>query len=89
MATNKRGANFTMAEKALIVELVEPNLHIINSKFKSTVSNQQKMKIWDDIASKLNARGGDRRSGQQVKEKWRKCCGSAREMISTEKQHAR
>ena len=36
----KKSANFSEAEKVLLTELVEQNLSVVNSKFKSGINNQ-------------------------------------------------
>ncbi|CAC5360908.1 unnamed protein product [Mytilus coruscus] len=85
----KRAANFTDAEKVFLTELVEKNINIINAKFNSSITNQRKKQVWEDIAKQLNARGGAQRTATQIKEKWMKSCGAAREEAAKEKVHAR
>ncbi|CAG2189257.1 unnamed protein product [Mytilus edulis] len=45
--------------------------------------------VWEDIAKQLNSRGAAQRTANQIKEKWRKSCGAAREEAAKDKAHAR
>ena len=85
----KRSTIFSEAEKVLLTELVETNLSVVNSKFKSGINNQLKKRVWVDIAAELNARGGAQRTPQQIKDKWRKSCGTAREEAAKERAYAK
>ncbi|KAG1714590.1 hypothetical protein GQR58_001019 [Nymphon striatum] len=62
----------------ILCELVENNIDIIQSTQTNSVTNAKKTKVWKEITDKLNVRAdGQKRTVEQVKEKWRKECSRA------------
>lgn len=61
---------FQKEEINIILEEVELQKHTIFSRFKGSHTNKEKQKIWDDIATKLTATRGIKRSGKEVRKKW-------------------
>jgi len=75
--------NFTAAECTLLLEAAEQHLDVIKSKFSSTLSNQSKTKVWEEISltERVNSLCVCKRTAIEVKEKWRG-------MVSTAKKRA-
>ena len=63
--------NFSTSEIAILMEKVEENLSIIQSKLMNSVTNQKKNEIWCKIADAVNAVGVARRMTTEVREKWK------------------
>ena len=75
----RRGANFSKADLVFLCELVEKNITILRSKQTNSITNAEKAKVWKEITDSVNARaGGQKRSVEQIKEKWRKACSTAK-----------
>jgi hypothetical protein len=66
--------NFSSAERALILQLVEENSEII-----------RKPAVWQNICEKINALGVAKRSATDIKEKWRTMRNEVRKDMSREK----
>lgn len=66
----QRKVIFQKEEINIILEEVELQKHIIFSRFKGSHTNKEKQKMWDDIATKLTATRGIKRSGNEVRKKW-------------------
>ena len=73
-----RKPNFTAAECTVILESAEENIDIIKSKFSSTLTNKNKIKIWEQITDRVNSLGICKRSVMEVKEKWRGMVSNAK-----------
>ena len=80
-----RKPNFSSAERALILQLVEENSEIIWEKFSSTITNKRKPAVWQNICEKINALGAAKRSATDIKEKWRTMRNEVRKDMSREK----
>lgn len=44
-------------EKLIILNLIKENKAILFGKFSSTLTHEDKMRIWKDLAAKVNAMG--------------------------------
>jgi hypothetical protein len=76
--TRRRGANFSKADLVVLCELVEKNITIIRSKQTNSITNAEKAKVWKVITDSVNKRaGGQTRSVEQIKERWRRACFTA------------
>jgi len=71
-AISRKGCkqNFIASEIAVLMEKVEENLSLIQSKFSNIVTNQKKMKCGKKIADALNAVGVAMRTTAKVCENW-------------------
>jgi len=50
---------------------------MIRSKQTNVITNAEKAKVWREVTDSVNARaGGQKRSVEQIKEKWRKVCST-------------
>ncbi|CAG2233889.1 unnamed protein product [Mytilus edulis] len=85
----EKSCKFYRGRKGLPYGAGGKDINIINSKYTSTLTNHRKKQVWEDIAKQLNSRGGVQRTANQIKEKWRKSCGAAREEATKDKAHAR
>jgi hypothetical protein len=75
----RRGANFSKADLVFLCKLVEKNITILRSKQTNSITNAEKAKVWKEITDSVNTRaGGQKRSVEQIKEKWRKACSTAK-----------
>ena len=57
-----RKSNFSSMEVTVLMEKVEENLDVIQSKFTNTITNQKKTKIWAGICDAVNSVGNERRT---------------------------
>ena len=80
-----RKPNFSSAECALILQLAEENIEIIREKFSSTLTNQRKKALWQNISEKVNSLGVAKRSSSDVREKWRAMRNEARKDFCRDK----
>lgn len=75
----RRCENFSKADLIYLCELVERNITTIRSKQTNSITNAEKAKVWKEITDSVNAKaGGQKRSVDQIKEKWRKACFTAK-----------
>ena len=58
----KRKQNFSSAECALLVDLVEKNLDTLLGKFSSSITNAKKQELWKSITSRINSLGYENRT---------------------------
>ena len=80
-ALGKRTQNFSEQECALILEFVEANKSVLNSKFNNVVTNDRKNKIWAELTDKVNSLGVGKRTEGQIRRKWKNMvCTSKKEM---------
>jgi hypothetical protein len=68
-----RKPTFSSAECALILQLAEENIEIIQEKFSSTITNKRKHAVWQNICEKINALGVAKRSATDIKENGEQC----------------
>ncbi|XP_063043018.1 myb-related transcription factor, partner of profilin-like [Engraulis encrasicolus] len=67
-----RNPTFTPQELNVLVDEVEKRREVIFSKFKSTVTNADKNRAWEEVADRVNAVGlGYKRKAELVRKKWR------------------
>ncbi|XP_064653065.1 myb-related transcription factor, partner of profilin-like [Lineus longissimus] len=66
----KKSKWWSQEEKEVLVEGVEKNIRVINSKFSDTVTNVKKKKCWADITKNVSACGVCLRSADIAKKKW-------------------
>ena len=69
----KRKQNFTSAECALLVDLVEKNMDTLHGQFSSTITNVKKQELWKSIASCINSLGYEKRTPNEIRDKWQTC----------------
>ena len=75
-----RKQNFSASEIAVLMEKVEENLSLIQSKFTNSVTNQKKNEMWKKIADAVNTVGVAMRA--EVREKWRNLHSQAKKEFS-------
>ena len=73
-----RKQNFSLTEIATLTEKVEENLAILQSKLTNSITNQKKNELWSKIAAAVNAVGTEKRTLNEVKEKWKNLHSSAK-----------
>ena len=73
-----RKRNFSMDETRILREEFEKNKDVLESKLTNTVTNSRKNEIWKAIVEKINSLGCERRTTEEVKNKWRNICSSAK-----------
>jgi len=73
-----RKQNFSPTEIATLTEKVEENLAILQSKLTNSITNQKKNELWSKIAAAVNAVGTEKRTLNEVKEKWKNLHSSAK-----------
>ena len=66
----ERKANFSDAEVTLLLELYQQNIHLLQSKFSSVVTQKKKAVAWQSIATAMSACGVAARSAADVRKKW-------------------
>ena len=73
-----RKQNFSPTEIATLTEKVEETLAILQSKLTNSITNQKKNELWSKIAAAVNAVGTEKRTLNEVKEKWKNLHSSAK-----------
>ena len=81
-AKKARKSNFSASEIAVLTEKYEENIEILQSKFTNSVTNAKKNKVWDEIATAINAVGVTLRTTQEVKDKWKNLQCTAKKEFS-------
>ena len=66
----KRKQNFSSAECALLVDLVEKNIETLRGQFSSSITNSKKQELWKTIASRINSLGYEKRTPSEIRDKW-------------------
>ena len=84
-SVRNRGKNFDTREIQLLTELVEKNIEIINSMFSNSVTNDKKMKIWENITIQINVLGLAKRKAKEIKTKWFNMHQTAKKEYSEDK----
>ena len=61
------------SEINILIEKVEENLEVLQSKLTNSVTkmNKRKKQIWDNITAAVNAVGFEKRDVTEVREKWK------------------
>ena len=70
--------NFTVSEIAVLMEKVEENLQILQSKFTNNITNKLKTKVWAKIIAAVNATGLEVRTPAEAREKWKNLHSTAK-----------
>ena len=80
----KRKQNFTSAECALLVDLVEKYMDTLRGQFSSSITNAKKQELWKTIASRINVNslGYEKRTLSEIRDKWRNMTQIARKTNS-------
>ena len=69
-SSRQRTSNFTEEEVRCLLELVKERAEALFSKLNNSVTVKRKQTLWEDIATRVNARGKTQRPTQKVKKKW-------------------
>ena len=69
-SSRQRTFNFTEEEVHCLLELVKERAEVLFSKLNNSVTVERKQTLWEDIATRVNARGKTQRPTQKVKKKW-------------------
>jgi hypothetical protein len=80
-----RKRNFTSNEVLTLIEEFTCRKDLLQSKFKSTITNQNKQKAWAEVTAAVNAVSPVERSVADVKEKWGKLASEARTQLRSRK----
>ena len=75
---HQRKKNFSTDEVKLLIEEYEANRNIFEGKFSNTLSNIQKNTAWLQVTNMINSLGVDNRTVEEVKNKWKNLCSSAK-----------
>lgn len=65
-----RKHNFSASEISILMEKVEENLAILQSKFTNSVTNLEEIQMWSEITTAVNAVGVDKRTEPEVCKRW-------------------
>ena len=84
-AVRSRKDNFTNTEILALIEAYGRRRHIIQGRFKSTLSNRDKKEAWDAVTADVNAVSLSRRKPDELKKKWQKLASEARSDLSRRK----
>lgn len=69
-----RKSNFSPEEVEALVSTVYKNYHILYGEFaKRAVNKQARHRVWLDVTRQVNRVSLERRTLQEVKNKWKKC----------------
>lgn len=69
-----RKSNFSPEEVEALVSTVGKNYHILYGEFaKRAVNKQARHRVWLDVTKQVNRVSLERRTLQEVKNKWKKC----------------
>ena len=74
----ERKRNFSQDETRILREEFEIHKDILESKLTNTVTNSRKNAIWKSILDKINSLGYEKRIVDEVKNKWRNICSTAK-----------
>ena len=69
-SSRQRTSNFTEEEVRCLPELVKERAEALFSKLNNSVTVKRKQTLWEDIVTRVNARGKTQRPTQKVKKKW-------------------
>ena len=66
---DKRKPRFTDFEVSVLLDQIEKNYSLLQSKFTDAVTSQKKNGTWETISAKVNASGASHRTANDVKKK--------------------
>ena len=69
-SSRQQTSNFTEEEVRCLLELVKERAEALFSKLNNSVTVKRKQTLWEEIATRVNARGKTQRPTQKVKKKW-------------------
>ena len=67
METKKRAGNLSQEQKTCLIESLENDKELLQSKFSSTFTFKESRRRWTALAEKLNALPGARKNWAQFK----------------------
>ena len=74
--------NFSVSKINKIMEKIEENIDIIQSKLTNSITNKRKQGIWASITAEVNAIGVAECSVQDIKDKWKNMSSLAKKEYS-------
>ena len=84
-----RKRNFSACEISILMEKVEENLAILQSKFTNSVTNLKKKQVWSEITAAVNAVGVDKHTETEVREKWKNLHSAAKRVFAKFRQETK
>ncbi|XP_025085946.1 myb/SANT-like DNA-binding domain-containing protein 4 [Pomacea canaliculata] len=84
-ARKARKANFSNCEDVAIIESYRKQKHVLQSKFKSTVTNRKKQTAWTEVTNAVNSVSAVCRTTKEVKERWVKLTKKAKAQLRARK----
>ena len=81
----QRKPNFSSLERITLIEEYCARKDILQQKFKSSLTNQNKQKAWAEVTFAVNAVSAVERTVTEIKEKWMKLSSEAREQLRARK----
>jgi hypothetical protein len=63
--------NFSVKEMEVLMEEIQVQAATLLSSFQTGDANKKKSQIWSDICEKVNAVGGNNRTLDQIKKRWK------------------
>ena len=80
-----RKHNFTHAEIVALIEAYGQRKEVLHGRLKSTLSNVDKKKGWEAVATKVNAVSTTLRSVEELKKRWQKLASDAKADLAKRK----
>ena len=77
--------SYSHDETITLLELFTQHHHMLLSSFKSTVTNNKKQQLWQEIKNEVNRVGGHNRDVDQIKHKWKDLKQHAKKDLSARK----
>ena len=84
----KRSKNWSEVEKSYLLDLIRPDIKIIEYKNNQSIVNRRKQSQWMKIHAAFCAKYGDLRTLKQLKEQWKQMKVSAKKTFSERKKEA-
>ena len=82
MSVKSRAKNFSTEEIALLVDLVQENKPSLFGALSPSLTSEEKVNIWEDIAQKLTQAHGTVRTKDDVSKKWSNILAKHKPIIS-------
>ena len=82
MSVKSRAKNFSAEEIALLVDLVQENKPSLFGALSPSLTSEEKVNIWEDIAQKLSQANGTVRTKDDVSKKWSNILAKHKPIIS-------
>ena len=87
--TTQRSSNWSAEEQKYLVDKYMENKEVLEGRFSATITNEDRVKKWQEIAASVSALGVGKRTWQQCKKKHANLISTAKKVHNNYKQECK